>query len=508
MANVVWKPHPGSQTLALTSRASELLLHGSRGGGKTEAQIMRFRIRVGLGYGRFWRGIVIDREYKNLDDIISKTLRWFPKFAGGGKFLSSQSDLKWVWPDGEELLFRHMKHKRDYDAFHGQEFCSINFNELGKHSTPELYDLMKSCNRSSFIPEEHPVIRVVNGEKTVVILPEMPLEMVSTCNPSGAGHNWLKKRWINKAVAGELIKTHDTIYNPRTQQDEEIVKTSVHIFSSYRENPHLSPNYIATLNAIKDPNLLKAWKYGSWDIVSGGMFDAEWDSTQHVLQPFKIPSSWRITRSFDWGSSKPFSVGWWAISDGTDYLNADGVSCATIRGDLFRIAEWYGCGEEPNTGLKMLSPDITKGIVFREIQAGLYGRVMPGPADNSINDVTDGNSIARRMSDPVKIGGKIYPGVTWTRSDKSPGSRVAGWEKMRIMLRDAKIEDGIMREKPGLFVFSNCTHFVDQIPVLPRDEKNGADVDSSCEDHIADEARYMVLSVAKGSHNILTVGHY
>jgi len=86
---------------------------------------MYFRQFVGRGYGAFWRGIIFDLEYKNLDDIISKSKRLFPKFNDGAKFLSSNSDLKWVWPDGEELLFRHMKKESDYDQYHGHEYAYI-----------------------------------------------------------------------------------------------------------------------------------------------------------------------------------------------------------------------------------------------------------------------------------------------------------------------------------------------------------------------------------------------
>jgi hypothetical protein len=86
---------------------------------------MAFRSRVGVGYGQFWRGIIFDRKYKNLDDLINKSKRWFPQFGDGVKFLSSNSALKWVWPTGEELLFRQMEREGDYDNYHGHEYPFI-----------------------------------------------------------------------------------------------------------------------------------------------------------------------------------------------------------------------------------------------------------------------------------------------------------------------------------------------------------------------------------------------
>src|SRR5690349_8624142 len=99
--HVVWQPLAGtSQEIALDSRCDETLYWGSRGPGKTDTQLMRFRRRVGLGYGRFWRGVIFDREYKNLDDIVSKSKRWFPQFDDGAQFRQSTADYKWVWPTG------------------------------------------------------------------------------------------------------------------------------------------------------------------------------------------------------------------------------------------------------------------------------------------------------------------------------------------------------------------------------------------------------------------------
>lgn len=520
---VVWEPLPGSQTLALSCPAQIVTYHGTRGPGKTDAQLMRFRRRVGQGYGRHWRGVIFDREYKNLDDLVSKSLRWFPEFKDGARFLSSKSDYKWVWPTGEELLFRAIKKPADYWSYHGQEFPFIGWNELTKYPTDELFEAMMSCNRSSFLPEDYPIyidkfaykenksiIPVAENAKNAIqyLLPEIPLETIITTNPFGAGHNWVKKRFINVAPAGRVTRTSINVFNPRTQKRENIEKTQVHLFGSYRENKYLSPQYVASLEAITDKNKKKAWLHGSWDIVSGGMFDGEWDTSVHVLQPFAIPLSWRIDRSFDYGSSAPFSVGWWAESDGTEYIDAFGKKVQTVRGDLFRIGEWYGTTGKSNQGLRMLATDIASGIVSREISGGIYNRVTPGPADNSIFDVVNGNSIANDMLKPVKaVDGKIYHGVQWLRSDKSPGSRKVGWEKIRTYLQAAKpveiVHNGerviVPREKPGLFVFSNCTHFLDLFPVLPRDEEKPDDVDTEAEDHVGDEVRYRVLHSGSGA---------
>ena len=64
----------------------------------------------------------------------------------------------------------------------------------------------------------------------------------------------------------------------------------------------------------------------------------------------------------------------------------------------------------------------------------------------------------------------------------------------------------MVREMPGLFVFNNCTHFIDLFPILPRDEKDSDDVDTDAEDHIGDEVRYRILATTSGVSSGKTTG--
>lgn len=158
--NVVWKPLPGLQSLSLSCPCDEILFEGTRGPGKTAAQLARFRRKVGLGYGTFWRGVIFDTEYKNLADIITQSKRMYRLFGDSARFLNSASELRWVWPTGEELLFRFGKEENDYWDYHGQEFPFIGFNELTKQPNSDFYESMFSCRRSSFRPQDYPLADV------------------------------------------------------------------------------------------------------------------------------------------------------------------------------------------------------------------------------------------------------------------------------------------------------------------------------------------------------------
>ncbi|ABP63575.1 BcepGomrgp04 [Burkholderia phage BcepGomr] len=487
---VIWQPLPGSQTAAITYPGHHLLYEGTRGPGKTDAQLMKFRRYVGLGYGRFWRGIIFDREYKNLDDLVSKSQRWFPLFEDGAKFKASKSDYRWVWPTGEELLFRQIKKSTDYWNYHGQEFPFIGWNELSKYPTPDLYESMMSCNRSSFRPEDWPYIDEHGNQ---CLLPEMPLMVFSTTNPYGPGHNWVKRQFIDIAPPGVVVKTTKDVFNPRTQKREPVTKTQVRLFGSYKENIYLTPEYVAELESIKDPNKRKAWLHGDWNVVAGGAIDDLWREEVHVKPRFNIPASWRVDRSFDWGSTHPFYVGWWAEANGdtATITNPDGTETywTPARGSLILFHEWYGTEEiGTNKGLKLGAKAVAKGI--KEIEAQLWREnriltpVRAGPADGQIYNVIqkDVDTIAKVMEDN---------GVMWKPADKSAGARTNGLQ----LLRD-RLEASLEGEGPGIYFMSHCTAVTSTLPVLPRDDDNLDDVDTEAEDHPYDGVRYRCLASA------------
>jgi len=470
---VAWAPQPGSQVKFLSCPATEVLYEGTRGPGKTDCLLVDYLADVGKGWGAEWRGILFRKSYPDLEDVIAKSHKLIPQFNPGAKFNTQKSF--WTFPDGETLRFRQFQRPNDYWKYHGHAYPWIAWEEITTWENDQCLKSMMSCLRST-----------VKG---------IPLKIRATANPYGIGHNWVKARYKLPCKPGKMITT--VITNSKLE-DGTPEPTRLAIHGTIHENKVLlsaDPEYINRVAAAaRNPAERRAWVYGDWDIVAGGMFDDIWYEAKDkvVIKPFKIPPSWRIDRSFDWGSSRPFSVGWWAESDGTDVQLADGSYMSTVAGDLFRLAEWYGWNGTPNEGLRMTADQITQGIIERELEWGLHHRTEIGIADGSIFDEQNDNCVATDMEAEVRIDGKLYPGIQWEAADKSSGSRKQGWQRMRKMMKDAMSPEYGPRENPGLFVFDNCEQFLRTIPSLPRSDKDLDDVDSKAEDHIGDESRYRV----------------
>jgi len=505
---IVWEPIPNtSQEFALDSPANVTLYHGARGPGKTIVQLMRFRSRVGLGYGAFWRGVIFDVEYKHLADLVAQSKRFFNAFNDGAQFKESAQEYKWVWPTGEELLFRHAKKVKDYEDFHGHEYPFLGWNELTKYANPDLYDKMMSTNRSSFTPEIHtPHKKVTAGTPNAVQgidrvwrvydahngqpLPPIPLEVFATTNPSGPGHNWVKRRFINKAAPGQLFKEIIRVFDPKTKQEVDVVKTQVHIFGSWRENIYLTAEYVAELEKIKEPNLRRAWLYGDWEVTAGGAIDDLWHADKHVLPVFPVPAYWRVDRAFDWGSTTPFCVIWFAECNGEEVVLPDGKVFCPPAGTLIGVGEWYGSDDiGTNKGLKMSATKVAEGIRSREIEFMRLGHFKKqprgGPADNQIRNVNDVSVDTTEVA-MQKVG------ISWTESDKSSGTNAMGLQ----LLRD-RLEAAILGEGKAIYFMRNCVATIELLPPIPRDEEKTDETDKDYENHTFDTVKYRILAGSK-----------
>lgn len=460
---VVWAPQPGSQIAFLKCPVFEVLYEGERGPGKSDGLIFDFLRDVGKGYGAAWRGILFRRTYKELEDIITKCKRWIPQVFPRAKY--NEGNHTWTFPDGEQLLLRYLMRTADYWSYHGHAYPWLGFEELCTWPDDTLYTRMFSCCRSDVVG--------------------VPKRVRATANPYGIGHNWVKSRFRLKGVPRH---TKGPVIRDSRDRLGKLEPERCYVHGKLSENRillHADPAYPDRLRAAANSEAeYDAWTNGNWNIVAGGMINDVWDDSVHVVPNIPLhllPRRWYLDRSYDHGSSSPFSVGWWAQSNGEPF-EYEGHKYGTVPGDLYRIAEWYGWTGKENEGLRMYAGDIARGIVDRERDWGIYGRVKDGPADTQIFDPYE--------AELTVAGDMEAAGVTWERADKSPGSRVQGWEQLRKWLRNAKPVTTSPREQPGLFIMERCEQFQRTVPVLPRDERNMDDVLKGGEDHVGDETRY------------------
>lgn len=447
----VWRPQPGPQSAAIICPADIVLFGGARGGGKTDCAIGK-QIIGAMRFGHNWNGLFLRKNFKHFNDLRRRIdnliLEGLPAERVGGDHQTNTIKFK----NGAKVLLTAIERPEQLDFFQGQNFQLICIEEACQFSfVDEMIDKLKGCLRSA-----HGV----------------PCQMFLTGNPGGPGHSMVKNRFISPFPGGgvPIPDGEDTaIFIPSNVKDNHILCRN-------------DPKYINRLRSIKDESLRRAWLQGDWDVVLGGFFDDVWDRGAHVLPRFKPPKHWPRMCGLDWGTARPFSVGWFAVADGEP---VPGVSRRIPRGAVVKYDEWYGCVRgEINTGLRLTSSQVAAGILDREQARGEGNLVFDRIADSSIFDEDDGPSIGERFAGE---------GVVWRKSDKR---RIPGWENMRNMLRGVaeKREDGVTVYIPMFYVTDNCVHFIDILPTMQRDENNWDDMDSEGPDHPVDMTRYVLMS--------------
>jgi hypothetical protein len=286
--------------------------------------------------------------------------------------------------------------------------------------------------------------------------------MRATTNPGGAGHQWVKKMFIdpspyNQAFWATDIETGKTLEYPKghSREGNPLFKRKF-IPAKLFDNPYLaeSGEYETMLLSLPD-HQRKQLLEGDWDVAEGSAFP-EFNREVHVVKPFDIPNSWKKFRACDYGYGSYTGVLWFAVAPDEQLV---------VYRELYVK--------------KVLATDLADLILEAEKEDG---NIVYGVLDSSLwhKRGDTGPSLAEQM---------IIKGCRWRPSDRSKGSRVSGKNEIH---RRLQVDE--FTEKPRLVFFNNCTNTISQLPSIPLDKKNPEDVDTNAEDHLYDALRYGIMT--------------
>lgn len=440
----IWTPQP-KQAAFMRRKEYECLYGGAAGGGKSEAIIIEALRQVHIPH---YRALILRKTYPELAELVDKSLKYYPQICKGARY--NVSTHTWTFPSGAKVTFGSLQHSTDKVKYQGRAFDLIVFDEL-THFTYDEFVYLMSRNRP-------------NGPGTRVYIR-------CTANPGGVGHGWVKERYITPSPPMTPIAT-DTEWIDGEGKTQTVKQHRIFVPSTVFDNEELlrnDPMYVARLASMPEAEK-KALLYGDWDSFSGQVF-TEWRNdpahyadrlNTHVIDPFIVPQGWGIYCGMDWGYSRPFSIGWYAV----DYEKR-----------IYRIREFYGCTGTPNQGVMMDPSEVARQMKAIEADdPNLRGRKI------------------RRIGDPAIWGtqGTESIGSLFEREgvyfEKADHARIDG--KMQMHHRLSFDDNGV----PMLYIFSGCKHFIRTVPALVYSQTNVEDVDTDGEDHIYDECRYVCMA--------------
>lgn len=456
---IAWAPQEGPQLEAiLATWCEEIFFGGARGGGKSDWLLGDYAQGI-EEFGENWKGILFRKTYKELDEIVSRSKQIYPKLGGVFK----KGEFTWHFPNGATLKLRHLENEDDADLYQGHQYTWIGWDELPNWGTDRAYLKLKAClrNGSAFIPVKR--IR-------------------STGNPGGAGHGWVKERFIDPAPEGylpidEVLYVNNisgAISYDEIEGFEKQTSSRMFIPSRVQDNQILlknDPFYISRLAQTGGAALVRAWLMGDWDAIDGAYFDG-YSKQKHVLPSFVIPAHWYRIRAFDWGYSKPFCVLWGAVSDGA-LIDIGGKKVYIPKDAIVIYREYYGTNGKANQGLKLDAREIGKET--RRLQTEWSEKMSDQVADPAIFDVSSGESIAEQLDSQ---------GVSYRPADNK---RVNGWQQIRGRLYGA---EGL----PMLYITENCKNLTRTLPLMQYDKTKPEDLDTALEDHAPDTLRYLCMA--------------
>lgn len=430
--------HP-RQGEILKSMATEILFGGAAGGGKS------FLMRaVAIIWCAAVPGLQVYLFRRVLDDLIKNHIEGSRGFRAmlapwvlRGWVQIIDSEIRF-W-NGSKIYLCHCQHEKDRFKYQGSEIHVLLMDELTTF-TEVIYRFLRSRVRMTSIalPKEY-----------IGLFPRI----LAGSNPGNIGHGWVKSTWgLGRDGAHNPMEVWRT-------PDEEGGMLRQYVPALLSDNPTMAeddPLYLARLRGLGSAALVRAFEKGDWDAVAGAFLEGVFDPDRHIVEPFAIPASWKVWRAMDWGFAKPYSVGWWALSN-------DGV--------FYRWREMYGYGGKANVGSREEASAVARRIKqIEEHDERLGYEYRQSIADSAIFSEIGTESIARSFK---------RAGVTWRESAKGRGSRINGAQRVIDLLMADRLK-----------IFESCRHWIRTVPLLMPDPNRMEDVDTKMEDHAWDETMY------------------
>jgi hypothetical protein len=239
-------PSPGPQTAAYHSKADLLLYGGQAAGGKSA-------LGIGLALTQHRKSLILRPQYTELTDLIDKTI----KFYGTREGFNSSSPPSLKTADKRFIQFGACANPGDEFAWQGQEKDLYFFDEVVNFREDQVRFIM-TWNRTDIKGQRVRTVFAsnppVNTQGDWIIGMFRPWLDSTHANPAADGDlRWFITDKDGKDVEVESSEPKEDGYNGDGTIRYRIPKSRTFIRSSIDDNPYVSPDYKATLDAMKEP---------------------------------------------------------------------------------------------------------------------------------------------------------------------------------------------------------------------------------------------------------------
>ena len=428
-------------------------------------------------------GLILRRTYPEL--YKSHIVKLFEEFPETRHWYNDQRK-EMIFPNGSRLFFGSAEHEADMSAFYSAEFADIAPDEGQEFSQNEL-ERLSASNRCTSNPN---------------IVPKMVLSFMpgaSATNLPPKGLSYLKRVFVDHDLKGEeeqqkwvFLQAFAWDNIEWARKDLERDGVSEEEFYSWdaqtRQDYFIErTEYGATLAALSDAYLRDAWLYGKWGVFQGQYF-TNFNHERHTIglvdaQGRPVPQPWTPAQlgikpwykkwlSGDWGFDHPTAIYWHAQDE---------------RGKVITYREMWA----REMGEAEIGQEITERSGQRE--TGLLSFLL-----GCLRQIEQVHAKIHHGDDRRGHGGETSESRPRRATTEVPESPAGGL--MHQML-----------DHDDWLIARNCTHLIECIPSLMRDDKNPEDVlkvdypENNIGDDPADSARYGLQYMLGASYKPMQV---
>jgi phage terminase large subunit len=455
------------------------LFGGARGAGKSSG-IMADAFMFAVSYPGAKCGIFRENLSAVKQSFLDKLPTLFPETVDGVKIYEyREKSSSWypsrsvIFSNGSYITFQRCADYREALGFRGWEFHYLAIDECTLVEEKAL-DFLLTCVRSAVVPNK------ATGKPY-----KIPTKVVYGCNPGGISHRYVKEKYIDTTVTKydketrAPLETRDYIEIVKHPEIEDLmIKKNIRFIpASYKDNPYLSPAYVANLMA--QPEHIKARDmYGNWDIVAGRMFDLKDDRIISAYEARKLITDEKakadIYISIDWGYNPSYhSAHWYAV------LRDQRIVC---------FKEMYG--------QDLVFEDFVAEIVKRSGDLFISGTMLPHDMFRRGEKYRDdkGRIIGETKADVFESAGLNPLSI-----ESGKGKVQLRYDKTHSALASVN-PDGV----PKLMISRECENLIRELQDAVYDELDYERIAKSCADHAIDDLGLFLIFY---SDDICPLGH-
>lgn len=528
---ILWKANPGPQSdlFDLTwgrgeQSASEVLIGGARGGGKSA--VMTAAMTYYVDHPEY-KGLVLRQTSEAQKEWIDVAWKLYKKM--GAK--KEGTPVSFRFPSGAIIYTGHLSGEKSIEDYKGNEYWIIAIEEATQIKFYSLYEMLLGSNRSPY--------------------PDYPAKMILTTNPDGPGSSWIRKRFVKIVDRNGVKVPPGSIF-----RDKPDGLWRTFIPARVYDNPvYMSGNqqYLRWLQNMDNPALRAAWLEGDWDASQGAFYPefrpngphlsaGEPEEANHVVPAHDLPGWYHRWAACDWGHNHFSSIHWAAYDQngriqvydemmarkigaeelGTEFAKRSkaAIDLMPDRGmTLYLSHETFGArnvgrtiAEQIQTGIeRILGPgscfllgateaerkaekdtEAARMVQERYLEQGNRAKVVIKRCNN---ERIAGASMLRTLLRWRRIYSRIEPDLIYARELLAEPDGRAAYDAYMGLFKNQQSEIPV----PGIWFHDNCKALIECIPKLRPDPNRLEDVekfdgeDGEIGDDPYDSIRYLVM---------------